>query len=48
VEQLVKYELEGETKVRGKDPSHFHFIHHTFYMNWPGIELGPPHWEAGD
>jgi len=22
--------------------------HHHHHMNWPGIELGPHRWEAGD
>jgi hypothetical protein len=25
-----------------------HFVHHKSHMSWPGIEPGPPRWEAGD
>jgi hypothetical protein len=35
-------------KYSGKNLSQCHFVNHKFHMNWPGIEPGPPRWEAGD
>jgi hypothetical protein len=35
-------------KYSGENLSQCHFIHHKYHMNWPGIEPGPPQWEAGD
>jgi len=28
--------------------SHCHFVHYKSRMDWPGIEPGPPRWEAGE
>ena len=35
-------------KLIGENLSQCHFVPHKFHMDWPGIELGPPRWEAGD
>jgi hypothetical protein len=32
----------------GKNLSQCHFVHHKSPMDWPGIETGPPRWEASD
>jgi hypothetical protein len=37
VEQLVKWELPGETEVLREN----HFVSHKSHMTWPGIETGP-------
>jgi hypothetical protein len=37
-----------ETKVLGENLAECNFIHHQSCMTWPGVELGPPLWEAGD
>jgi hypothetical protein len=38
----------GKPKYSGKTLSQCHFVHHKSHMDWPGIEPGPPRWEAGD
>jgi hypothetical protein len=38
VEQLVEWELAGETEVLGENLLQRHFVHHKSYMTWPGIE----------
>jgi hypothetical protein len=35
-------------KYSGKKLSQCYFVHHKSHMDWPGIEPGPPRWEAGD
>jgi len=39
--------LTGETEVLG-EKSGPEQLHHKSHMAWPGIEHGPPRWEAGD
>jgi hypothetical protein len=39
--------IAGETEVRGENLPQFHFAHHKSHMTWPGLEPGPPRWEAG-
>jgi hypothetical protein len=38
VEQLVEWELTGETEILGENPSQSLFVHHKSHMIWPGIE----------
>jgi hypothetical protein len=47
MKQSVEWELAGETEVHGDNLVQHHFVHHKSHMTWPGIEPGPPRWEAG-
>jgi hypothetical protein len=44
----VEWRLAGETEVLGENLLQRHFVHHKFHLTRPGIEPGPPRWEAGD
>jgi hypothetical protein len=35
-------------KYSEKKLSQYHSVHHKSHLDWPGIERGPPQWEAGD
>jgi hypothetical protein len=48
VEQLVEWELAEKTEVLGENLPQWHFIDYIFHITWPGIEFGPPLFEAGD
>jgi hypothetical protein len=47
MENLVEW-MAGETEVIGEDLSRRHFVHHKSHLTRPGIEPGPPRWEASD
>jgi hypothetical protein len=48
MEQLVEWELTGETEILGENKQQFHIVHHKSNMTGPGIQRWPPLWEAGD
>jgi hypothetical protein len=39
-------EIDGETEVLGENMRHF--VHHKSHWTRPGLEPGPPRWEASD
>jgi hypothetical protein len=48
VEQMVERELAGETEVLVENLPQCHSAHQKSHTTGPGIEPGPPRWEAGD
>jgi hypothetical protein len=38
IEQLVEWELAGESEILGENLPWCHFVHHKSYMTWTGIE----------
>jgi hypothetical protein len=48
VEQLVEWRLAGETEELCENLPQRHFVHHKRHMTRPGLEPGPPRWEASD
>jgi hypothetical protein len=44
----VEWELTGETKVLRENLLQRHYIHQKSHMTWPGLQPGPPQWEAGN
>jgi hypothetical protein len=48
VEKLVERKLIGETEVLGENLTQRHIFHHKSHMSRPGLEPGPPRWEASD
>jgi hypothetical protein len=38
--------INGYEAVPGEHLPLCNFVHHKSYMNWPGIEDGPPRWKA--
>jgi hypothetical protein len=47
IENLVEW-MAGETEVLEENLPRRHFVHHKSHLIRPGIESGPPRWEAGD
>jgi hypothetical protein len=43
----VEWNWQGKTEELGEKPVPVP-VHHKSHMDWPGIEPGPPRWEAGD
>jgi hypothetical protein len=48
VEQLVEWRLAGETEVLGETLPSRHFVHNKSHITRPGLDPGPPLWEASD
>jgi len=49
MEQWWNYTDRGKKpKYSEKTLAHFHLVHHKSHMDWPGMELWPPRWEAGE
>jgi hypothetical protein len=47
MKKLVEW-MAGETEVLGENLPSRHFFHHKSHLTRPGIEPGPPRWEASD
>jgi hypothetical protein len=48
VEQSVEGALARETEILGENQPQCRFVHHKSNMTSPGLERGPPRWEADD
>jgi hypothetical protein len=47
MDNLVEW-MAGETEVLGENLPRRHFVHHKSHLTRPGIESGPPWWEANE
>jgi hypothetical protein len=45
---LVEWRLTGETEILGENLLQRHFVHHKSHLTRPGLEAGPPRWDASD
>jgi hypothetical protein len=48
LENLVEWRLAGETEVLGENLPQRHFVYNKSHLIRPGLEPGPPRWEASD
>jgi hypothetical protein len=48
MENLVEWRLVGEIEVLGENLPQRHSVHHKSHLTRPGLEPGPPRWEASD
>jgi hypothetical protein len=44
----VERNWQENPNYSGKNLPQCYFVYHKPHMDWPGIEPGPPRWEAGD
>jgi hypothetical protein len=45
---VVEWRIAGETEVLKENLPQRHFVHLKSHMTRPGLEPGPPQWEASD
>jgi hypothetical protein len=48
VEFLAEWRFAGETEVLRENLLQRHFVYHKSHLPDPGLEPGPPRWEASD
>jgi hypothetical protein len=46
--EIGEWRLADETEVLGENLLQHHFVNHKSHMTRPGLEPGPPRWEAND
>jgi hypothetical protein len=47
MEQLVEWELEGETEILAEIPIQYTSSTSKSHMTWTGTKPSPPRWETG-
>jgi hypothetical protein len=45
---LKEWYWHGTSKYSEENLFQYHFVHHKYLADWPGIEPCPVRWEAGD